>query len=255
MHLAAGAGFKAREPHLRGFVVAAIYCGPWYSRLSRQGLRTRFNLLSGGTFRGKMGLRTVVGRVRGGYNRQFAILPIHPVYHSLWLFFGNPPMRFWLLDRICSFEPDTELTAVKNVSLAEEYLGDHFPEFPVLPGVFMLEVATQASAWLVRLSENFAHSIVILREARSVKYADFVTPGHALIMRVEQQKSDEKLVHFRFEGEVEGRISVSGRLVLERYNLADADPEKAGLDARMIACQRSIAALLTRGIDTAAAVL
>lgn len=163
-------------------------------------------------------------------------------------------MRFWLLDRISSFEPDTELTAVKNVSLAEEYLADHFPEFPVLPGVFMLEVATQAAAWLVRLSENFAHSIVVLHEARSVKYADFVTPGHCLTMRVEQQKSDERYVHFRFEGEVEGRVSVSGRLILERYNLAEADPNQAGLDSRMIACQRSMAALLTRGLDTAAAV-
>ena len=46
-------------------------------------------------------------------------------------------MRFWLLDRICSFEAGKQLTAVKNVSLAEEYLADHFPEFPVLPGVFM----------------------------------------------------------------------------------------------------------------------
>jgi 3-hydroxyacyl-[acyl-carrier-protein] dehydratase len=164
-------------------------------------------------------------------------------------------MRFWLLDRISSFEPDTELTAVKNVSLAEEYLADHFPEFPVLPGVFMLEVATQAAAWLVRLSENFAHSIVVLHEARSVKYADFVTPGHSLVMRVEQQKSDERHVHFRFEGEVEGRVSVSGRLILERYNLADADPTQAGLDARMIACQRSTAAILTRGLDAAAALL
>lgn len=163
-------------------------------------------------------------------------------------------MRFWLLDRISSFEPDTELTAVKNVSLAEEYLADHFPEFPVLPGVFMLEVATQAAAWLVRLSENFAHSIVVLHEARSVKYADFVTPGHALVMRVEQQKSDQRYVHFRFEGDVEGRVSVSGRLVLERYNLADADPSQAGLDARMIACQRSMATLLTRGLDIAAAI-
>ena len=188
----------------------------------------------------------------GGYNRHFAILPTHPVSRSRWLFFGYPPMRFWLLDRICSFEPGTELTAVKNVSLAEEYLADHFPDFPVLPGVFMLEAATQASAWLVRLSENFAHSIVVLHEARAVKYADFVTPGHALHVRVEQQKSDERLVHFRFEGKVEGRISVSGRLVLERYNLADANPEQAGLDARMIAHQRSTAELLTRDIDIAA---
>lgn len=161
-------------------------------------------------------------------------------------------MRFWLLDRICSFEPDTELTAVKNVSLSEEYLADHFPDFPVLPGVFMLEAATQAAAWLIRLSEDFAHSIVVLHEARAVKYADFVTPGHSLLMRVEQQKSEERFVHFRFEGEVEGRTSVSGRLVLERYNLADADPEQADLDARMIVELRSAASLLTRGLDTAA---
>ncbi|MCG8448739.1 MAG: beta-hydroxyacyl-ACP dehydratase, partial [Pirellulales bacterium] len=108
-------------------------------------------------------------------------------------------MRFWLLDRICSFEPDSELTAVKNVSLSEEYLADHFPEFPVLPGVFMLEAATQACAWLIRLSEDFAHSVVVLKEARAIKYADFVTPGHALHVRVEQTKSDERLTHFRFE--------------------------------------------------------
>ena len=43
-------------------------------------------------------------------------------------------MRFCLLDRICSLEPEVELTAVKNVSLAEEYLADHFPEFPGAAG-------------------------------------------------------------------------------------------------------------------------
>ena len=37
---------------------------------------------------------------------------------------------------------------MKYVSLAEEYLADHFPTFPVLPGVMMLESATQAAGWL-----------------------------------------------------------------------------------------------------------
>jgi 3-hydroxyacyl-[acyl-carrier-protein] dehydratase len=167
---------------------------------------------------------------------------------------GYLPMRFFLLDRICSFEPGKELTAVKNVSLAEEYLADHFPEFPVLPGVFMLEAATQAGAWMVRLSENYAHSIIVLAEARAVKYADFVTPGHTLQMRVEQTKSDERYIKLKFQGEVEGRMSVSGRLVLERYNLADTNPDQAGLDARMIAYQRTQGAMLTRGTDIAASV-
>lgn len=161
-------------------------------------------------------------------------------------------MRYWLLDRICSFEADKSLTAVKNVSLSEEYLADHFPEFPVLPGVFMLEAATQAGAWLVRLSENYAHSIVVLHEARAVKYADFVTPGNQLTMNVEQTGEDDRYVKMKFQGEVEGRLSVSGRIILERYNLADEDPRQAGLDSRMIEYQRGTEALLTRGSAIAA---
>jgi 3-hydroxyacyl-[acyl-carrier-protein] dehydratase len=162
-------------------------------------------------------------------------------------------MRFWLLDRILSFEPDTQLTAVKNVSLAEEYLGDHFPEFPVLPGVFMLEAATQAGAWLVRMSENYAHSIVVLHEARGVKYADFVAPGHTLTIRVEQIKKDDRYTNFRFEGTVEGRVSVSGRIVLERFNISDTDPNKGDIDARMIEILRGTEKILTRGINSSTA--
>ena len=58
-------------------------------------------------------------------------------------------MRFTLVDRIVALEPGKTITAVKNLSLAEEYLADHFPGFPVLPGVLMLEAMTQAAAWLV----------------------------------------------------------------------------------------------------------
>ena len=57
-------------------------------------------------------------------------------------------MRFTLVDRILELQAGQEITAVKNLSLAEEYLADHFPLFPVLPGVLMLEAMTQAGAWL-----------------------------------------------------------------------------------------------------------
>jgi 3-hydroxyacyl-[acyl-carrier-protein] dehydratase len=159
-------------------------------------------------------------------------------------------MRFLLLDRICSMVPDVELTAVKNVSLAEDYLADHFPEFPVLPGVFMIEAATQAGAWLIRLSENYAHSTIVLHEVRAVKFSDFVPPGHTLQIRVEQKKRDGLLVQMRFQGEVDGRSCVSGRMVLECANLAD-DPacsqnaDLAELDQRLIDHFRTQGAVLT----------
>jgi 3-hydroxyacyl-[acyl-carrier-protein] dehydratase len=160
-------------------------------------------------------------------------------------------MRFWLLDRICSVEPGVELTAVKHVTLTEEYLADHFPEFPVLPGVFMLEAATQAASWLIRLSEDYAHSMIAMVEARSVKFTDFVTPGNALRITIEQLKREDALVHFKFQGEVDNRVCVSGRLTLQCYNLADQDPELAGLDARLLEYQRSVEAVLTRGMAAA----
>jgi len=139
-------------------------------------------------------------------------------------------MRFCLLDTIRSYEPDVTLSAVKNVALSEEYMADHFPEFPVLPGVFMLEAATQAGAWLLRLSENFAHSIISLKEARNVKYADFVQPGQSLDVTVSMLKKDNRLATFKMEGRTEGRTTLTGRLVLERYNLADSDPDKREID-------------------------
>jgi 3-hydroxyacyl-[acyl-carrier-protein] dehydratase len=142
-------------------------------------------------------------------------------------------MRYWLLDTIRSYEPEQRLSAVKNVALTEEYLADHFPEFPVLPGVFMLEAATQAGAWLLRLSENFAHSIITLKEAKNVKYADFVPPGHSLEVTVSIIKKDDRLATMKVEGQIGERQALSGRLVLERYNLADRDPEKQLIDEQL----------------------
>ncbi len=139
-------------------------------------------------------------------------------------------MRFWLLDTIRSYEPNVALSAVKNVALSEEYLGDHFPEFPVLPGVFMLEAATQAGAWLLRLSEDFAHSIITLKEAKNVKYADFVQPGQSLEVTVTMVKKDDRLATLKMEGLIAGRVALSGRIVLERYNLAERDAARRATD-------------------------
>jgi 3-hydroxyacyl-[acyl-carrier-protein] dehydratase len=153
-------------------------------------------------------------------------------------------MRFWLLDAIRSYEPGVQLTATKNVALTEEYLADHFPEFPVLPGVFMLEASTQAAAWLLRLSEDFAHSIIFLKEAKNVKYADFVPPGQTLTVSVSVVKQDERLSTFKVEGHMGDRPTLSGRLLIERYNLADHDPALRSTDEEMKFYFRKVAQLL-----------
>lgn len=155
-------------------------------------------------------------------------------------------MRLWLLDMIRSHEPDSWLTATKSVTLTEEYLADHFPEFPVLPGVFMLEAATEAGAWLLRLSEDFAHSVICLKEAKNIKYADFVPPGHQLAVTVTLLKKDERLATMKVEGRVGDQPTLSGRLVLERYNLADRRPEQRVVDEQLKQYFRRVQQVLMR---------
>ena len=137
-------------------------------------------------------------------------------------------MRFTLIDRIVEVQPGSHITAVKNLSMAEEYLADHFPNFPVMPGVLMLEAMTQAAAWLIRVSEDFAHSVVVLKQANNVKYGQFVEPGQTLTVRVQIVSQDDKETTVKGQGLVDGRLTVSGRLTLARYNLTDrgaAEPE------------------------------
>jgi 3-hydroxyacyl-[acyl-carrier-protein] dehydratase len=140
-------------------------------------------------------------------------------------------VRFSLIDRITELRDGESVEAVKVLSLAEEYLADHFPRFPVMPGVLMLESMFQACAWLTRKSEDFAHSIVVLREARNVKFSNFVEPGQVLLVRGKVLSQDEQTTTFKAEATVEGKTAVSARLVLERYNLADRYPTRAATDA------------------------
>jgi len=142
-------------------------------------------------------------------------------------------MRFSLLDRILEIEPGRSITAVKAVTLSEEYLADHFPRFPVLPGVFMLEAMTQAAAWVIRTGEDFAHSIVVLRSARNVKYGDFVEPGRTLTVTAEVLAQDATTTTVKASGRVGERTSLTARLTLERYNLADRLPSGAAADVRV----------------------
>ncbi len=95
----------------------------------------------------------------------------------------------------------------------------------------MLEAMTEAGAWLVRVSEDFAHSMVVLKQANNVKYAQFVEPGQTLTVTAEALKFDENDVKLKAYGTVNGRIIVTARLTLACYNLADADPQHETTDA------------------------
>ncbi len=145
-------------------------------------------------------------------------------------------MKFYLIDRIEKINPGKEIVARKTLSLAEEYLADHFPIFPVMPGVLMLESLVQAAAWLVRIEQNFTKSMVVLTEARNIRYGNFVTPGRTLQVRAQLVGLDGDTASFKGVGLVDGnQQAVQGRFILRSFNVADIAPAAGAADERIIA--------------------
>lgn len=159
-------------------------------------------------------------------------------------------MRFELIDTILELVPGHRIVAVKAVTRAEEYLDDHFPTFPVLPGVLMLEALAEAGAWLVRDAQDFAASVILLREARNVTYKSFVRPGRVMRLEVTCRRLAEHESEFSGMGYCDRVEVVRARFGLTHVCLATRDASLASIDASLTASARArLAQLLAQDAD------
>jgi len=142
-------------------------------------------------------------------------------------------MRFRQLDKITELIPGQRIVAVRHMLGDEDYLRDHFPLLPVMPGVLMLEALFQASCWLVRATEQFENSLLVLKEARNVKFADFMEPNQTLQITSEILKLESGTVLLKATGHKGDSLAVSARLVLGKSSLKARDQDLAPLDEFM----------------------
>jgi 3-hydroxyacyl-[acyl-carrier-protein] dehydratase len=143
-------------------------------------------------------------------------------------------MRFHLVDRILEVQPGKMIQAAKNLTLGEEYLADHFPTFPVMPGVLMLQTLVEAGAWLWRVTEDFQYSVIVLREAKNVKYGTFMEPGRRMLLTAELVEKSTMQATFKGRGEVDGNATVSARFTLGGYNLSDRNAALQATDQQLV---------------------
>ena len=132
-------------------------------------------------------------------------------------------MKFGLIDRITELTSGKHIVAVKAVSLAEEYLADHFPTFPVLPGVLMLEALSEAGAWLVREAQDFVPNVILLREAGNVTYKNFVKPGNLLELDVTCKRLEKAESDFVGVGYCNGKEVVKAKFGLRHFTTDDGN--------------------------------
>jgi 3-hydroxyacyl-[acyl-carrier-protein] dehydratase len=117
-------------------------------------------------------------------------------------------MRWFWIDRFIEFESGRSAKAVKNVTLAEEHLHDHFPGFAVMPGSLIIEGLAQTGGILLGEKNDFKYA-VILAKVPKVTFHSWATPGDSLIYTA-------TLISEREEGgSVECSAHVGDRLVAE----------------------------------------
>lgn len=115
-------------------------------------------------------------------------------------------MRFLLVDRILELERGKRATGIKNVTLSEDFLADHFPETPIMPGVLITESLVQLADWVIRESTDFKQMGLAIAFER-LKFRRLVRPGDQLHLEVEITSQEGN------EAVVKGRAFCGGELV------------------------------------------
>ena len=92
---------------------------------------------------------------------------------------------FLLVDRIIEFEEGKRAVGLKNVSANESFFAGHFPKFPVMPGVLIMEALAQVGAVIVLSKEEYAGRIALFAGMDEVRFKRQVRPGDQLRLEVD----------------------------------------------------------------------
>jgi len=88
-------------------------------------------------------------------------------------------MRWIWIDKFLEFQPGKRAVAIKNVTLAEEHLHDHWEAFPIMPTSLMIEGMAQTAGILVGQARNFQEKVILAKIARA-EVDELVCPGDQL---------------------------------------------------------------------------
>ena len=153
-------------------------------------------------------------------------------------------MRWFWIDRFIEFESGSHAKAVKNVTLAEEHLHDHFPGFAVMPASLMIEGMAQTGGILLGETHDFER-IVILAKVPKMTFHGWACPGDTLVYTA-------KLIDVREEGgSVECQAHVGDRLVADGeivfVHLDQSDPEFGSIDQKNFVFSMNLLGILDVG--------
>jgi 3-hydroxyacyl-[acyl-carrier-protein] dehydratase len=121
-----------------------------------------------------------------------------------------------LVDRVLDYELGKRITAIKNVTVNEEFFNGHFPHKPVMPGVLMIEAMAQTAAILSFMTMNVKpdeNSVVYFAGIDAARFKRPVEPGDQLKMDVEIVRVARGIWKYKAVGSVDGKVALEAELM------------------------------------------
>ncbi len=136
------------------------------------------------------------------------------------------PHRYPLLlvDRVLDWESGKTITAIKNVTINEEFFNGHFPNKPVMPGVMTIEALAQTSALLAFLTmgqKPDENAVVYFLGIDKARFKRPIEPGDQLRMHVEILRQSRGIWKFHARATVDDQLAVEAELMCTMRNIAD----------------------------------
>ena len=117
---------------------------------------------------------------------------------------------FLLIDRIVEFEPTKRVVAIKNITINEPFFQGHFPGYPIMPGVLVVEAMAQAGAIIMMAAiQDRDNKLVVFTGIERAKFRRPVTPGYQLRIEVDVLSMKTRV------GRIEGKAFVDGKLACQ----------------------------------------
>jgi 3-hydroxyacyl-[acyl-carrier-protein] dehydratase len=130
---------------------------------------------------------------------------------------GHLPHRypFLLVDRVLDCSPGKSIRALKNVTINEPFFQGHFPGFPLMPGVLVIEALAQVSGLLAFVSGDAqsANSLIYFAGIDNARFKRQVIPGDQLILEAEVVRVIRGVGKFRAKASVEGHLACEAELI------------------------------------------
>jgi 3-hydroxyacyl-[acyl-carrier-protein] dehydratase len=131
---------------------------------------------------------------------------------------------FLLVDRMYDMDKDESCVGVKNVTINEPFFQGHFPQFPVMPGVLIIEGLAQTAGALCvsNVGEDYRAELVYFMGIDNAKFRKPVLPGDQLHYHVKKIRNRGRVWRFRGEAKVNGQVVAEAEISAMLADSADA---------------------------------